>query len=229
LFRSLFESLHLALRHARSFLHEVELARSRSPDLPVVRVVLRRGRRRLDAPTVNYSFGTLHTILDAALQQVDVRRRAPRRVLVLGLGAGSIVHLLRRRHGVDAPIVAVECDSEVLRLAREHFALADWPDLHVVRGDAAAFVHRDTNLHDLVVVDVFVDAAVPASVRAPAFLAALRERLAPGGLLLFNATTEASADDPATNTLERDLRRVLPTVRALMVQSNVVFVAERER
>jgi spermidine synthase len=225
----LFRALLQIVRCVRSYVQPIELARTRSPDLPVVRVVLRRGRKRLDAPTVNYSFGSLHTILDAALREVAVRRRAPASVLVLGLGAGSIVHLLRRRHGVGAPIVGVEADAGVLALAREHFALDAWPDLRVVHADAAEFVPRDTARHDLVVADVFVDAQVPAALRTPDFLAALRDRLAPGGLLLFNATTNATADADSLEALERDLRRVCDHVRSLAVQSNVVFVAERAR
>ncbi|MBL8756120.1 MAG: fused MFS/spermidine synthase [Planctomycetes bacterium] len=217
------------LQILRSLFQKVELGRSRSPDLPVVRAMLWRGKLRLDAPSVNYSFGTLHTVLAAALQQVDVRRRAPRSVLVLGLGAGSIVHLLRRTHGITAPIVAVELDPEVVRLARTHFGLDRWNDLDVVVDDAARFVVRDARRFDLVVVDVFQDAKVPAPLRTAPFVQALHERTAPGGLLLFNVVADPRVVDAEVDTLEATLRAVFPDVRALTVARNVVFVGERAR
>jgi spermidine synthase len=217
------------LQFVRSFFQKVELGRSRSPELPVVRAVLWRGRLRLDAPSVNYSFGTLHTVLAAALQQVDVRARAPRHVLALGLGAGSIVHLLRRTHGIVAPITAVEIDPEVVRLARDHFDLDRWYDLEVVVDDAVAFVARDARRFDLVVVDAFIDSKVPAPLRAEPFLHAVHDRVAPGGLLLFNVVADPRVADAGADHLESALRAVFPLVRALTVRDNVVFVAEQAR
>jgi predicted membrane-bound spermidine synthase len=219
------------LRHAaafvRSFFRQQVLARSQWGAHPAVRVVMRNGRKRLDGPTVNYSFGPLHAIFAEALQCTDVGRRAPRSVLLLGLGAGSVVALLRRTHGIEAPIVAVEVDAEVVRLATEHFGLRRWRDLEIVVGDAAAFVAADRRTFDLVVVDAFADAMVPAALREQSFLTALRERVAPGGLLLFNMITATLAAAAYRPPFERTLRSLFPSTTALPIRSNVVFAAER--
>lgn len=213
----------------RSWFERIELDRSRTTELPVVRAVLWRGRLRLDAPSVNYSYGSLHTILAAALREIDITAIAPRSVLVLGLGAGSAVHLLRRTHRIHAPIVAVELDPEVVRLARQHFGLDRWRDLEIVVGDAAQFVERDPRRFDLVIVDVFVDASVPAPLRAPRFLQAVQQRLQPGALLLFNVVANRVDAAREVDALETALREVLPDVRSLAVRDNVVFVARRAR
>jgi len=220
-----------AVRFVRSFFGKQVLAAGRSRDvdtMPPVAVVQLNGRKRLDAPTVNYSFGSLHRILDAALGATSVRQRRPRSVLVLGLGAGSIVALLRGRHGVDAPIVGVEHDAEVLRLAREHFGLGAWRGLEIVVADAAAFVAADVRQFDLVVVDLFVDSMVPASCRTPEFLANVRARLAPGGLLLWNVIADAPAGRAMLPRFVLDLEAVFPATRSMSIAGNVVFAATRQ-
>src|SRR5688572_11039235 len=152
----------------RSFAAPQTIDRARGDGAPV-RVVVHRGRKRLDGATVNHSFGTLHTILGEALQLAGIAARPVRSVLALGLGAGSLVHLLRRDHRIDAPIVGVEVDGEVLRLARAHFRLDAWLALDVVHADATAFVAANRRTFDLVVVDLFVDAVVPPECRGAPF------------------------------------------------------------
>lgn len=217
-------------RFVRSFFGKQVIAAGRSSDaeaMPPVAVVQLNGRKRLDAPTVNYSFGSLHRILDAALAAIEVRKLAPRSVLVLGLGAGSIVALLRRRHGVRAPIVGVEHDPEVLRLAHEHFGLGGWRDLDVVVADAATFVAEHARQFDLIVVDLFVDSVVPASCRTPEFLASLRERLASGGLLLWNVIADSPSGRAILPRLTLDLVARFPDARTMTIAGNVVFAATR--
>ena len=209
-----------------SFVGTHVLARSRGEGMPV-RVVMRNGRKRLDAPTVNYSFGTLHAIFAAALQRIDVRRRAPRSVLLLGLGGGSVIELLRGRHRVAAPIVAVEVDPEVVRLATEHFGLGRWCDLEVIVADALDFVATDQRAFDLVVVDVFVDEVVPAPFRETRFLAAARERMTADGMLLYNLITDSAGGRAAVGPLIDALRAVFPRVQPMPIHSNVVFAAAK--
>lgn len=209
----------------RSHFQRLVLDRSRHGDLPPVRVVMLNGRKRLDAPTVNYSFGTLHTILAEALVRSGVLAARPDSVLLLGLGAGSLVELLRREHGCTAPIVGVEIDPEVLRLGRQHFGLGEWPGLEIVQADARTFVGIDERRFSLVVVDLFLDSVVPPACREEPFLGHLCERLAPGGKLLFNVVADTVEGRTAATLLERELRARFGTVDAMPIRSNVVFAA----
>src|SRR5438067_13106073 len=62
----------------------------------------------------------------------------PRRALILGLGAGTVAHLLTRRFG-PVPIVAVDDDPETVEVARGEFGL-DLENLEIVIADAFEFV-----------------------------------------------------------------------------------------
>jgi spermidine synthase len=117
-----------------------------------------------------------------------------RRVLVLGLAAGSVARAVRALDP-DAEIVGVELDREVLRVARRHFDL-DRLRLELVAGDALDFLRRGRRRFDLVVEDLFVGPS--RSVRKPDWLldegyALIRRRLRPGGYVVSNTIHETLA------------------------------------
>src|SRR5579884_2473339 len=59
----------------------------------------------------------------------------PRRALLLGLGGGTIAHLLARRCP-EVEMVGVDADETVLALALQEFALDALPHLHIEVADA---------------------------------------------------------------------------------------------
>jgi len=77
----------------------------------------------------------------------------PRSALLLGLGAGTLAHLLTRRFP-DIRIVGVDNDSRLVEFARRHFDLA-LPNLEVVIGDAFAYVAQCRERFGYVAVDLF--------------------------------------------------------------------------
>ena len=118
-----------------------------------------------------------------------------RRILILGLGGGSVARLARAL-APEAEIVGVELDREVVRLARARLEL-DALDLRVEIADARAFLEhdlgRDRGRYDAILEDVFVghgDAVhKPDWIPEPGHALA-RRRLARGGLLVSNTLDE---------------------------------------
>jgi precorrin-6B methylase 2 len=116
---------------------------------------------------------------------------ARRRILLLGLGAGSVARAIRTL-APSARILGVERDDEVLGLARKHFGL-DLLDLEVVSGCALEYLRCSRRSFDLIIDDVFVGTA--RSVRKPDWLLGegydlVRRRLRLGGLLVCNTIHE---------------------------------------
>lgn len=196
---------------------------------PYLEVSLLRGRKILDGATVNYSFGGLHTVFAEAFRRVAVEKRDVRSVLVLGLGAGSVVHLLRRDHHVRAPITAVEIDPAMVDVARRHFGLDRWANLEVIVGDAVAWTRASRRRFDLIVVDLFLEAEIPAACRTREFLESLRERLSPGGLVLYNVVASRPDQRERAAAFVDRFRAALPTPRVLTVRGNWILAWERPR
>ena len=139
----------------------------------------------------------------------------PRDALLLGLGGGTVAHLLVRAFG-PLPIVGVDDDPAVLALARTAFDL-DQPHLEIVAADAFAYVAGGRRQFDFVCVDLYRDGAIPARVSAPGFLRDVRAHLRPGGLATFNL----ARDRTAGNRL-RPLARYFVVVRRVLVGFNLV-------
>ena len=118
-------------------------------------------------------------------------RAGTRRVLLLGLAAGSVGHALRALDP-QAEIVGVERDAEVLRLARRHFGLGRLR-LELVEGDALEYLKRERRRFDLIVEDLFVGPS--RSVHKPEWLLGegydlIRGRLRQGGIVVSNTIHE---------------------------------------
>jgi spermidine synthase len=118
-----------------------------------------------------------------------------RRVLVVGLGGGSVprefVEIYSDR---DLSVDVVEVDARVDELARQHFLHADSEDpAHGVRtfiDDGRQFVRRGGGRHqqyDLIILDAYSGGGqVPAHLVTLEFLQQVRARLAEGGVLVSN-------------------------------------------
>ncbi len=216
-------------RWLASFLARQPVIRRSSAHHPHLEVAVVKGRKILDGAMVNYSFGGLHEVFREAFERLDIEKRDIHSVLLIGLGAGSVIHLLRRDLGVRAPITAIEIDPVMVEVAREHFGLDRWRNLEVIVADACEWVAQSTRRFDLVVIDAFYEAQVPAALRTTRFATHLRERIAPGGMLVFNQVSnrpEARAD---TLACAETFRRVLGSVHLLPVRGNTLLHWERPR
>jgi len=137
------------------------------------------------------STGSVWDAIAAGVLALSPERR--RRILVLGLGAGSVARLVRAL-APGARIVGVEFDREIVRVSRKYFDL-DALDLEVVVGDARSYLQQGRRHFDAILEDVFVGSG--DAVQKPAWLpepghALATRRLAPGGILVSNALDEAA-------------------------------------
>ena len=151
--------------------------------------------------------GCVWDALAAPLLALPPRRR--RRVLLLGLGGGSVARIVRSL-APEAIVVGVEFDPEVVRQARAHFAL-DELDLEICIDDALAVLRREKRRFDLVVEDVFIgrgDAVHKPDWLPHPGLDLAAGLLAPGGLLVSNALDEASSIAAALNSRFPGLIRI---------------------
>ena len=87
---------------------------------PLLRVLLSRGRYQLTTRNAVYSFADLYDNFRVALAQVKWETWHGRKVLVLGLGLGSIPYMLEKHFWHSMEYTAVEIDEEVVYLANKY-------------------------------------------------------------------------------------------------------------
>lgn len=146
-----------------------------------------QSRMQRDAPTA-LVLGYTRLMAGSLLLQP-----APERVLMIGLGGGSLPKYLHH-HCPQADLTVVEINPHVIAL-RERFAIpSDSDRFRVVQADGAVFVAGLTTPVDLLMVDGFTYDGQPEALCTPGFYAACALGLSPRGLLVVNL----QAADPLT-------------------------------
>jgi predicted O-methyltransferase YrrM len=152
---------------------------------PMIQVVYEYGKIKLNAKTVNYSFGSLHVAFAETFAEYDIARRNYDTVLILGLGAGSIPAILSS-YGRNYHMIGVEIDPEMIRLAQKYFNLDYHTNLQIVIADAIQFVSETKQKYDIICVDLFIDYEIPTKAELPDFLVNLKNILSNNGILIYN-------------------------------------------
>lgn len=174
-----------------SYLYDLRIASSDSAYSGRLDLMYSRGRYALATPRALYSYEDLYTTFRKTFEALPLERLPLRRVLVLGMGLGSIPLLLERTFGKVCEYTLVEIDPAVIDLAQRYgcFQAGLQSPMRVVQADAALWVgdmQQEPESYDLICVDIFIDDAVPTPIESLDFLQALKKRLHSQGLLLYN-------------------------------------------
>ena len=111
-----------------------------------------------------YSNGVLHsqynpntpvggTIWDLLLLPGFFKDTPPKRILVLGLGGGAIVHLLKAFFP-QSFLTCVELDHQHIHIAKQYF-LIPTHQLEIIHGDAYEYLSNTNDTFDWIIDDVF--------------------------------------------------------------------------
>ncbi len=108
-----------------------------------------------------------------------------KRVLVIGLGGGSIP----KRFWRDYPEVTVdvaELDPMVVDVAKRFFQVREDPRLRIFVQDGRLFLRRAQQKYDIIIIDAYFSESIPFHLTTREFYELASERLAPGGVLVSN-------------------------------------------
>ena len=113
--------------------------------------------------------------------------QAPKRILMIGLGAGSVSTYLT--HAMpDAQVDVVELDPGVISVAKQYFGLRETDRLRIIESDGRVYLTRHKELYDLILLDAFRELGVPFHLLTKEFYTLVKEHLAPGGAVSANVT-----------------------------------------
>src|SRR5262245_33806018 len=109
----------------------------------------------------------------------------PRRILVVGLGGGSLPMILRA-HYPEATIDAVDIDPHVVQVAKQYFACKEDGRMRAHVEDGRKFIERTTQPYDVIFLDAYGNDSPPAHLTTAEFLAAVRRAVRPDGVVIGN-------------------------------------------
>lgn len=148
----------------------------------------------------------------------------PRRILVVGLGGGTLPMFLRK-HFPNAAIDAVDIDPDVVNVAKQFFGFREDELMRAHVADGRQFIERNQRPYDAIFLDAFGIDSVPAQLTTLEFLRAVRRALKPGGVVIGNVWGRFS--NPLYDSMVRTYQEVFDEVFILEIRSsgNMIVLA----
>ena len=188
------------------------------------------GKPVLMVEGVPQSGGLVFDILKKAVKALPNLNKMPN-VLILGLGGGTVVHLLKKRWP-GARITGVELDPNIVTVARTYFGLDQVEGVKIVVGDAYKLVtKKDSEIkkvdYDLIFVDLYLGDNPPDFVFDQKFLTELQSMLKNKGVLMTNClmNTEGQAK---IGGLTQVIKRLFARTKSIRVASNELIIATQD-
>ncbi|MEK7794867.1 MAG: fused MFS/spermidine synthase [Candidatus Hydrogenedentota bacterium] len=156
------------------------------------------------------------------------------RVLFLGLGGGTGPKSFLRNYPAMR-VEVVEIDPEVVKVAKQFFAIPDDPRLSIQVADARTYLQRGSARYGAILMDAYASgprgmAYLPYHLATQEFFTIVWERLDNGGSFFFNAIGRHNGDNAEV------LRNVLVTLESVFqavyvfearTSINTVFIAQK--
>jgi len=137
------------------------------------------------------------------------RSLPPERIAILGNAAGTTA----RAYGHYFPateVDGVEIDPELAEIGRRFFDMTN-PNLTVHNDDARPWLRASDGGYDVIIVDAYRQPYIPFYLATEEFFELVRDRLAPGGMVIVNVGHPEDNDD-LEQWVGRTMAEVFPTV-----------------
>jgi spermidine synthase len=142
-----------------------------------------------------------------------------KRILIIGLGGGSIPKKLQKEFP-SLEIDVVEIDPEVIQIAKKYFNVREGDKLHVYAQDGRLFLTRTSNQYDIILLDAYYADAMPFHLTTREFFELAQRKLTPNGIVVANLISAV------TGPSGRIARAFVKTERRVFPQT-YVFAARR--
>lgn len=173
------------MKRVLSYIYPIQLKKYNSSINGQIEVNLIDGKKTLDTCNSNYSYGSLQRILRYGLKKISFNE-AINRILVLGLGGGSVIQTIREEFKSKAYIEAVDIDPKIIEIATKDFSIDRFENIKIVLSDAKEYLSNCKDSFDLIIVDIFVIDTIPIIFTQAEFIHSLKNHLNQKGYVIYN-------------------------------------------
>ena len=191
-----------------SYLGEIQLESIRSNVNPDLRISLVRGRLQLSSTNSIYSFDDFYLNFLTAFHELRIERQSISKVLMLGLGLGSVPYILEKKFRLFPEYTIVDIDESVIYLASKYALPRIQSPVQIIHADAWSFVRLNKGrTYDMIIVDLFVDDMVPLVFESVDFLNCLKKMAHHQTLILSNRLYRTETDKQKTDKYFKEVYR----------------------
>ncbi len=185
------------------------------------------GKKMLNSKNANYSYGSLQKILKFGLKKIDLKKVDS--ILILGMGAGSVIETLREDFDYQNQITAVDIDPVIIEIAHDEFGIVPSDTLDIICDDALNFLKNTTTTFHLIIIDLYIDLLVPNPFVQLSFWELVTNANAKHGHILFNASVNQSNENTLNDIIDFLRRKEYHTQKVEHVeQTNTLLITKHE-
>lgn len=111
--------------------------------------------------------------------------RKPEKILLIGLGGGSIPRVMAKCYP-DAEIDIVEIDEDVITAAKDYFFFEPASNMNISVMDGRRFLRSTKEKYDIIFLDAYDDMSIPFHLTTKEFFELVKERLKRTGIVASN-------------------------------------------
>jgi len=141
----------------------------------------------------------------------------PQRVLVVGLGGGTIPNFLHK-HYPQMTIDVVDIDPGVVEVAKEFFGFREDASLHAYVEDGRRYIEKCKKPYDIIFLDAYGADNIPYDLATKEFLQAVRRAIGPQGVVASNVWS--SNGNPLYDAMVRTYQEVFDDLYVIDAKSH---------
>lgn len=211
-----------------SYFKDISLEQTSSLSNPYLEVMLVQGRHQLVTKDAIYSFDDKYENFRYAFDQIDFSKLSGNKVLILGLGLGSVVYILEKVMGKNFDYTAVEVDPEICRLCSLYTLDEITSYVEIIPTEAMSFLDVHDEQYDMIIMDIFQSAVIPQKFQTIDFLTKLKTKLTENGLCLYNRMNITDTDKSDNEYFRTNMKMVFPKMREIRVKTNLVMINDED-
>lgn len=180
------------------------------------------GQLRISTNGFPQTGGIVQAILNQHLQHLG----HPHTILLLGLGGGGIISVIRQKF-LQSQLTAIEIDPQMITLAEKYFNIKNQPGLTIINNNAVAYLNqaaKQSQKFDAIIVDCFIGNSIPQEMETPAVIKNLSLLTRPDGTITINRLN-AQSHQVSNHQLINTLQQHFAEVETHPVFSNLLIVA----
>lgn len=147
------------------------------------------------------------------------------KILILGLGGGTIPYQMRKIYGKGITIDVVEIDRDIISLSEKFL---DEPiDANIINQDALSYIKDTKKRYDIIIMDIYVEDRIPPKFLNINFIKSCRLILKNKGIFAANfaSSTSNSVHYKSFKIRIKKVFHSLYTVDLVFIPSNSIFVS----
>ncbi len=162
----------------------------------------------------------------------------PKKVFMIGLGAGSIV----TKYHKEFPSIEVdvaEIDPEVVAVAKKYFFFQEGKNMRVHTQDGRLFLTRTSQRYDIILLDAYYADAIPFHLTTREFFQTVNQKLTAQGVAVVNIIGSITGPkSKIVRSIVKTLREIFPQIylfptlgaddHSLWTSQNIIVLASKD-